>query len=204
MELLQNRCSWENQEPSENRQENGLLWRFAFYNAPSFHAVEFRPFYANQSSELNVPIFLGKQPEFWRKKDSYKPLRTAMAQVLPFLNGSTYSDENSMTSPLRSSPVQSKESSLKNAGWNTLWFLFSRQQGLPCRVWWKGQIQVWFGYIHPTHDASDCICRALILGIPYFLCLLPWPLGTSFLKAFNIFSNALVGTQQKNLSRVSF
>ena len=46
----------------------------------------FRPFYANQSSELNFPIFLGeKRPEFRRKRNLYEPLLTAMAQVLPLL-----------------------------------------------------------------------------------------------------------------------
>ena len=49
-------------------------------------AIAIRPFYANQSSELNFPIFLwGKRPEFRRKRDLYEPLLTAMAQVLPSL-----------------------------------------------------------------------------------------------------------------------
>ena len=43
---------------------------------------------ANQSSEQNFPILLGKKlPEFRRKRDLYEALLTAMAQVLPFLNG---------------------------------------------------------------------------------------------------------------------
>ena len=50
---------------------------------------EFRPFYANQSSELNFPYFSSeKQPEFRRKRDLYEPLLTAMAQVLPSLRTS--------------------------------------------------------------------------------------------------------------------
>ena len=47
----------------------------------------FRPFYANQGSELNLPIFSGKNdPKLGRKRDLYEPLRTAMAQVPPFLS----------------------------------------------------------------------------------------------------------------------
>ena len=42
----------------------------------------FRPFYANQSSEVNFPFFY---PEFSRKRDLYEPLLITMAQVLPFL-----------------------------------------------------------------------------------------------------------------------
>ena len=55
-------------------------------------AIAIRPFYANQSSELNFPIFIGKKgPEFGRKRYLYEPLLTAMAQVLPSLIFSCFS-----------------------------------------------------------------------------------------------------------------
>ena len=44
-----------------------------------------RPSYANQSSETEFPLFLGKRPGFRRKRDLYEPPLSAMAQVLPFL-----------------------------------------------------------------------------------------------------------------------
>ena len=46
---------------------------------------QYRPFYANQSSELNFPIFLGKNgPKSEERGIFMNILPTAMAQVLPF------------------------------------------------------------------------------------------------------------------------
>ena len=51
----------------------------------------FRPLYANQSSELNFPIFLGKNDPNSEERGIYsilyEPFLTAMAQILPFLFG---------------------------------------------------------------------------------------------------------------------
>ena len=53
--------------------------------------IAIRPFYANQSSELNFPIFSReKWPQFGRKRDFFEPLLTAMAQVLTLLNKVTF------------------------------------------------------------------------------------------------------------------
>ena len=49
--------------------------------------LRFRPFYANQNSELNLPIFLRKKGPNNQKNQEFvrTPNLTAMAQVLPFL-----------------------------------------------------------------------------------------------------------------------
>ena len=50
-----------------------------------------RPFYANQSSELNFPTFLGKNgPNSEERGTHTNPILTDMAQVLPFLNTSGF------------------------------------------------------------------------------------------------------------------
>ena len=50
-------------------------------------AIAIRPFYANQSSELNFPTFRGKNGPNSEEGGIYtNPILAAMAQVLPFLN----------------------------------------------------------------------------------------------------------------------
>ena len=63
-----------------------LMFLSLFFRGERIWAIAIRPFYANRSSELHFPIFLGKKrPEFGRKRDLYEPLLTAMGQVLPLL-----------------------------------------------------------------------------------------------------------------------
>ena len=61
-------------------------WNWLQLEGKELGPLRSRPFYANQTSDLNFPIFQrGRRPELRRKRDLYEPLPTAMVQVLAIL-----------------------------------------------------------------------------------------------------------------------
>ena len=78
-------------DPSSARLRSEILKLYQRIGQPKVRderawAIAIRPFYANQKFRTEFPYFSRQErPEFRRKRDLYKPLLTAMAQVLPFL-----------------------------------------------------------------------------------------------------------------------